>query len=72
MKLTITSSVRQKGPGHEHKINNIKVVRKKLLTILLLCVFLMSCGPKRMSCYSKRCVETSVKKDITNPTHTNS
>jgi hypothetical protein len=34
---------------------------KKILTIFLLLVFLASCGPKRMSCYGKRCVDVSGK-----------
>ena len=36
---------------------------KKIITIVLLTLFLVSCGPKRMSCYNKRCVETSLKKE---------
>ncbi len=36
---------------------------KKIITIVLLTLFLVSCGPKRMSCYGKRCVETAVKKE---------
>ena len=32
---------------------------KKLIPVLLLLVFLASCGPKRMSCYGKRCVSVS-------------
>ena len=34
---------------------------KKLLLILFVSVFLVSCGPKRMSCYGKRCVEVTGK-----------
>ena len=26
-------------------------------------LFLTSCGPRRMSCYGKRCVENSIKKE---------
>ncbi len=37
---------------------------KKTFTLMILCCFIFSCGPKRMSCYGKRCVETSVKKDM--------
>ncbi len=36
---------------------------KKLLLILFVSVFLVSCGPKRMSCYEKRCVEVTKTKD---------
>ncbi len=37
---------------------------KKSIVITVLSIFLYSCGPKRMSCYGKRCVDTSIKKDI--------
>ena len=36
---------------------------KKAILILLL-PFILSCGPKRAKCYSKRCVETTIKKDV--------
>jgi len=37
---------------------------KKIIVIIVLSCFLYSCGPKRMSCYNKRCVETTVKKEL--------
>jgi hypothetical protein len=37
---------------------------KKIITLLLLSIFLISCGPKRMKCYGKRCVNTTAKKEI--------
>ena len=32
---------------------------KKIIPVFLLVLFLTSCGPKRMSCYGKRCVDVS-------------
>ena len=37
---------------------------KKIILIVVLSSFLCSCGPKRMSCYGKRCVDTTIKKDV--------
>ena len=36
---------------------------KKIFCLAVVAVFLASCGPKRMSCYGKRCVDTSKKAD---------
>ena len=38
---------------------------KKIVIGIIAILFLYSCGPKRMSCYGKRCVESS--KNITVP-----
>ncbi len=46
---------------HKLQKNNIKTVSKKALLLILTVSFLTSCGPKRMSCYGKRCVEISKK-----------
>lgn len=45
---------------------------KKLAILLLIALFTISCGPKRMKCYGKRCVETSTKKDVFPETKKNS
>lgn len=45
---------------------------KKILLIALIAVFMVSCGPKRMKCYGKRCVETTVKKDVVKSSKANS
>ncbi len=45
---------------------------KKIALLLLTLLFLASCGPRRMSCYGKRCVENSIKKEISNPSKINS
>ena len=45
---------------------------KKAIIILLLPFILLSCGPKRAKCYSKRCVETTIKKDVTKSPKANS
>ncbi len=34
---------------------------KKGILVVMVFLFLASCGPKRMSCYGKRCVEVSGK-----------
>jgi hypothetical protein len=36
---------------------------KRTIILSLLTLFLVSCGPKRMKCYGKRCVETLAKKE---------
>lgn len=59
MKPKIISSIRLLGSGHEIQKNNIKTLSKKALLLILAVSFLTSCGPKRMSCYGKRCVENS-------------
>ncbi|WP_345093097.1 hypothetical protein [Flavobacterium chungnamense] len=45
---------------------------KKTAILLLLSFSILSCGPKRMKCYGKRCVETSIKKESSVPSHRNS
>ncbi|WP_395062980.1 hypothetical protein [Flavobacterium sp.] len=39
---------------------------KKIILFLLIAIFLISCGPRRMKCYGKRCVENSIKKENSN------
>lgn len=34
---------------------------KKIISLLIALIFMASCGPKRMSCYGKRCVEATNK-----------
>lgn len=34
---------------------------KKVFLLIIAVSFLASCGPKRMSCYGKRCVEVNKK-----------
>ncbi|MBL7886101.1 MAG: hypothetical protein JNJ52_05100 [Flavobacterium sp.] len=36
---------------------------KKLVLLVLIASFVVSCAPKRASCYGKRCVEHSIKKE---------
>lgn len=45
---------------------------KKTAFLLLLSLSIISCGPKRMKCYGKRCVETSIKIESSVPSHRNS
>lgn len=45
---------------------------KKTAILFLLSLSLLSCGPKRMKCYGKRCVETSIKKESSVPLYRNS
>jgi hypothetical protein len=45
---------------------------KKTITLLILAFILFSCGPKRAKCYGKRCVETTIKKEKSNPSNQNS
>ena len=45
---------------------------KKAILLFLLSLSILSCGPKRMKCYGKRCVETSIKKESCLPLHRNS
>ncbi|WP_298135978.1 hypothetical protein [Flavobacterium sp.] len=45
---------------------------KKIAILFFLMLTVLSCGPKRMKCYGKRCVETSVKKEVTISTKVNS
>ncbi|WP_298120856.1 hypothetical protein [Flavobacterium sp.] len=45
---------------------------KKTAILFFLVLSIISCGPKRMKCYGKRCVETSVKKEVTISTKVNS
>lgn len=40
---------------------------KKMIFALVMGSLLLSCGPKRMSCYGKRCVENSHKPQATKP-----
>jgi hypothetical protein len=34
---------------------------KKIISVIIVIVLLVSCAPKRMKCYGKRCVEVSKK-----------
>lgn len=45
---------------------------KKIITLLILALVLLSCGPKRAKCYGKRCVETTIKKEKSNSSNQNS
>jgi|GEM_PF-1426787 len=45
---------------------------KKIFTVVLIILFIVSCGPKRMSCYGKRCVEHTVKKENVKSSKANS
>ncbi|WP_460573794.1 hypothetical protein [Flavobacterium koreense] len=45
---------------------------KKTAILFLLAISIISCGPKRMKCYGKRCVETSIKKESSVHSHRNS
>ncbi len=44
MKSKIISSVRQNGSGHELQKNNIVMVSKKIVSLFLLVVLLVSCS----------------------------
>ena len=40
---------------------------KKIILLLIVITSIISCGPKRMKCYGKRCAETTEKqKPISN------
>lgn len=41
---------------------------KKILFLIVLSLAIQSCGPKRMRCYGKRCVEHQPKKELTSKT----
>jgi hypothetical protein len=45
---------------------------KKALLLLLTISFFASCAPRRMSCYGKRCVENTSKKEIISASKINS
>jgi hypothetical protein len=36
---------------------------RKIILFLLVMTSIISCGPKRMKCYGKRCVETKEKQE---------
>ena len=45
---------------------------KKTAILFLLAISIISCGPKRMKCYGKRCVETSIKRESSVPSQRDS